>query len=159
MQVKKTGTNYEYILEGPIGEGATIFDRDVRDATKMDVDGGKMTYINSVGVKKWILWNSRIPATAAFRLRNLPLVMINQASTVQGFLPAHAVVESFFAPYMCPDCSKEETVLLKLGQDYDYGSAAAPKRITLPKKTCSKCNVEMEPDFLEAKAFTFLDRK
>ena len=157
MKVKKTGTVYEITLDGPVGEGSSLFNHDVRDASKIVIDGEKMTYINSIGVKNWILWTVRVPAKSPFILQKLPLVMINQASTVKGFLPRHARVESFYAPFVCPSCNLEKSVLFQLGQEYDYASAGQPRRVTLPKKDCPKCKAEMEPDFIEGKTFTFLN--
>jgi hypothetical protein len=157
VKVKKTGTIYEITLEGQIGEACPLFNHDVRDATKIVIDGSKMTYINSIGVKNWILWTVRIPAKSPFLLEKLPLVMINQASTVKGFLPRHASIESFFAPYVCPDCNTEKVLLLTRGKDYQYASPGVKRMVNLPKVECPKCKAAMEADFLEAKTFSFLN--
>ncbi|MBX3023020.1 MAG: hypothetical protein KF799_15195 [Bdellovibrionales bacterium] len=159
MKINKTGTSYEFVIEGAIGEGSTIFAQDVRDATRIVMNAEKMTYINSIGVKNWILWTVRIPKSCAFILTKAPLVMINQASTVVGFMPPSGQVESFNAPFVCPQCDTEKMVLLTAGKDYHYATADKPSRLNLPTINCAKCAVPLEPDFVEAKVFAFLDLK
>jgi hypothetical protein len=157
LKITKSGTTYDIQLEGAIGESSPIFNHDVRDATVIQIDGSKMTYINSIGVKNWIMWTVRVPAQAKFILRNLPLVMVSQASMVKGFLPKHARIESFFAPFVCAQCEAESTILLNRGTDYEYPSPGIFRKVNLPQATCAKCQGELEPDFLEIKTFQFLN--
>ena len=157
MNVKKTDNSLEITLDGAVGEGSPLFLQDVRGLTQISMDLEKMTYINSVGVKAWIQWTMRIPATCKFTLKNLPIMMINQASTVLGFLPKHAVIESFFAPFVCPKCNAESNALLSKGKEYDYPQAGGAKLINLPTLPCPKCRADMEADFTTAKTFAFLD--
>lgn len=159
MKVKKNGTEFEFILDGAVGEGSPLFEQDIRSATRIVIDAEKMTYINSIGVKNWIIWTGRIPRTCGFQLVNAPLVMINQASTVVGFMPAHGLVASFNAPYVCPECDAELMVKVELGKHYGYAEGGQPRLLKLPEVACPKCKTIMETDFLEAKVFTFLDRK
>lgn len=159
MKLKKVGTTYEFEVDGSIGEGSTLFNQDCKDATRIVINGEKMTYINSIGVKNWILWNMRLPGTAEFVLTHAPLVMINQASTVVGFMPPKGRVESFNAPYVCPKCNAEQMLLLSEGKHYVYAAGGQASQLNLPEVPCPKCKTTMEPDFLEAKAFAFLDRK
>ena len=157
MKVNKTDETIEFILEGAIGEGAPLFQQDVRNFKEVVMDMEQVTYINSVCVKAWIQWTGRIAPGAKFILRKLPLVMINQASTVVGFMPPHARIESFFAPFVCPDCNTETTMLFTRGKEYEYEEAGAEKRFDIPEISCPKCKAAMEADFTPAKTFSFLD--
>lgn len=157
MKVNRTDDTIEFYLEGAIGEGASVFQHDIRGVKQILMDMEKVTYINSVGVKAWIQWTGRIPPDCQFSLRRLPLVMINQASTVVGFMPPQARIESFFAPFVCPKCNTETTVLLSKGKEYDYAEGGSEKKINIPEVPCPKCNTIMESDFTPAKTFTFLD--
>lgn len=160
MKVNKPDdTTIEFILEGAIGEGAPLFQQDIRGMKRISMDMEKVTYINSVGVKAWIQWVSKISNDCPLTFRHLPLVMINQASTVVGFMPLHANIESFFAPFVCPECNTESTILLSRGKDYEYANASAPRKIDIPEIACSKCSAAMEADFTPNKTFTFLDIK
>ncbi|MGE5086744.1 MAG: hypothetical protein ACM3MG_10620, partial [Bacillota bacterium] len=97
MEVKVTGTKYELFLEGPISEKTSIYDYNLKNATEVVLDMQKVTFINSIGVKNWILWTMRVPETASMTLLNCPFVIVNQASMVNGFLPARARILSFYA--------------------------------------------------------------
>jgi hypothetical protein len=158
MKVNKNQGNYEVFIEGSIGEGSPLFQLDVRDAVSISIDMEKLTYINSVGVKGWIQWTLRVPPKSKFNLRRVPLVIINQASMVSGFLPAQAVIENFQAPFVCPDCNTETVVPLTRGKEYEYAAGSQPKRVDLPTISCPKCKAEMEADFTVAKALAFLDK-
>lgn len=159
MNIKRTGTDCEIYIEGPVGETSPLFRVDVKGLTRLVMDMEKVTYMNSIGVKHWIVWTSQIGPKTQFILRNVPLMIVNQAGAVSGFLPLHCQIESFIAPYVCPKCGTESTTLMKLNQHYRYANAKDPRHIEYPKLTCRKCQTEMEPDFHESKAATFLDRR
>ena len=159
MKVKKNGSEMEFVLDGAVGEGSPLFEQDIRTATRLVIDAEKMTYINSIGVKNWIMWTARIPRGCTFTLVNTPLVMVNQASTVVGFMPAGGVIATINAPHVCPDCNAEAMVPLEKDKHYVYATADHARELRLPAVPCPKCKAQMEPDFLEAKVFAFLDRK
>ena len=159
MKIQKTGTTCEVYIEGPLGEVSPLFSQEVRGLTRLVIDGEKMTYMNSIGVKNWIMWTTRITKNCQFVLRKVPLLMINQASQVLGFLPEHGIVESFNAPYICESCNTEVMVLLVNGRDFEYPTSTATSKINLPKRACPKCKAVMEPDFMESKVFMFLERR
>jgi len=158
MQINKNGTSFEVKLKGSIGESSELFTANFKDATKLVIDLADVSYINSVGVKNWVSWACAIPSKTQFALKNLPLVFVNVASTVRGFLPDHAVIESFIAPMVCPKCSTEKTELLKIGEHYKYADSKEPRSFNPPKPPCPKCKTEMEVDFIEAKTCAFLDQ-
>lgn len=159
MQMKKNGSVVEIAIEGPIGENSKVFTVDLRDTTRIVLDLEKVTYINSIGVKNWILWTVRVPPKAEFILKNVPLVIVNQASMVVGFIPDNGVIESFSAPYVCPSCNTEKMVSLRRGEHYQYATNTSSRMLNLPALKCPKCGAEMEPDFIEMKTCAFLDRK
>jgi len=159
MEVKVTGTKHELFLEGPISEKTTIYDYNLKNATEVVLDMQKVTFINSIGVKNWILWTMRVPDVASITLLNCPFVIVNQASMVQGFLPVRARIHSFYAPFVCPDCGAEHVEKLFMGKHYHYVGSEKGRSIELPIINCPKCKAEMEADFIEAKTFAFLDPK
>lgn len=158
MQLKKNGTVFEISLEGPIGETSPLFTTDIKAATALVLDLEKVTYMNSVGVKNWIQWTVQIKPTCELKMKNAPLMFVNQASTVRGFLPRHAVIESFAAPMICPECNTEKSFLMTVNTNYKYATPAEPSKMEAPNVKCPKCNADMETDFLIKKTATFLDR-
>lgn len=147
-------------VEGTISETSTVFNVKFEQDQPAFIDLGGVTIINSVGVKNWINWISRANGKSVIHFFNCPFVIVNQASTVHGFMPRFAFIESFRAPYVCPKCTKETIVTLNRPTDYDYATDSSPKKINLPTSyVCEKCKLEMEPDFTEEKHLAFLKLK
>ncbi|MFW5871730.1 MAG: hypothetical protein ACOCUT_01350, partial [bacterium] len=59
-----------------------------------------------------------------------------------------SIIETFYAPYYCKECDKEEQVLLKATDMHDKDEA--------PSMKCSSCKKEMEFDDIEEQYFGFL---
>lgn len=159
MEVKVTGTKHELSLVGPISEKTALYEHNLKNATEVVLNMEKVTFINSIGVKNWIIWTMSVPEKASITLLNCPFVIVSQASIVHGFLPVRARIQSFYAPFVCPDCGTEHVEKLIMGQHYHYVDSAKGRSVELPTINCPKCKAEMEADFIEAKTFTFLDPK
>jgi hypothetical protein len=158
VKIKQNGSDLEVAVEGPIGEDWGKFDATAKGLLRIVIDASKMTFISSMGVKNWILWTRRIHPSISIVLKNCPLVLVNQAATVVGFMPPKGVIESFNAPFTCPKCSTEVIHPLKIDQNYTYASATTLRSLNLPKVICPSCKAETEPDFIESKTFAFLDK-
>lgn len=139
---------------GAIGETLPLFQVPVPPGTELRLDLSKMTYITSVGVKNWINWILKLPASSRLLLVECPFVMINQINTVYGFLPPQGKVVSFQAPFTCEKCGTECHLLLKNGVHFrEFPAGEHPE---LPGFPCPKCGEIMEPDFDPAKALRFM---
>ncbi len=156
MQVKQTGSKFEFSIEGAISEKCPLFDYSITDATEIILDLEKMTFINSIGVKNWINWTFKIPSQCKLELHKCPFVIINQVNIVQGFLPKQARIQSFFAPYIS-ESGEEMTILCQRGTHYEYASPGFPPRLDIPETITSSDNEEFEPDFVLSKISKFLD--
>ncbi len=141
---------------GPVGETTPLFELRVDTKTELRLDLSKMSFITSVGVKNWIAWNLKIPASSRLSLIDCPFVIINQINTVHGFLPAGSEVKSFYAPFVCEKCGAEASHRLELGVHYDY--VPVGHRHLLPEFPCPKCGEPLEPDFDPARALRFMER-
>lgn len=156
MAVKITGTRYEFTVSGPISEKNEVFDTLYRNPTEIIVNLEQMTFINSVGVKGWINWISKMPVSCKIELVKCPHVIVNQINIVFGFIPKFARVQSFFAHFAC-ECGEEKTVLFERGKEYDYPEKGQDARFDVPTNiVCRKCQKTMEPDFIPAKLSKFL---
>jgi Zn finger protein HypA/HybF involved in hydrogenase expression len=145
------------VIDGAIGESTQMFTMPLTGVTELTIDMGKMTYINSIGVKHWILWTLRIPSDCKIRIINAPSVIASQASMVLGFLTKHMTIESILMPYYCDACGYEIFNTITLGKDYEYASESKPVRINLHALNCPKCSTPtLEPDYLAKKTFGFL---
>jgi rubredoxin len=149
----------EVVLEGMIGETSDFFRYPTQNLDEMHINMAKVTFINSVGVKHWILWATKTSEKCKVLLLNCPFMIASQASTVVGFLPKNFLLESFFAPFLCPDCETEKSVLLQRGTHYDFAHDAQAAWKKVPDDmVCDKCKkAKLEPDFFEDKVFAFLN--
>src|SRR5688572_2327513 len=70
-------------------------------------DLGGVTYINSCGVRDWIIFLEKISADARVEFDDLSVVLAEQASLVPNFLGrADTRVLSFQIPYYCSACDQ-----------------------------------------------------
>ena len=156
MKVINKDFDWEFHLEGPISEKTELFSHDVRKAKTLTIDMQRITFINSIGVKNWIMWMMSVPHSCKIELRNCPFVIISQINMVQGFLPKSARVQSFYAPYVNEDGDEIERLLVR-GVDYEYAEPGKPamKAFLDPYKDPAS-NEEYEPDFIPDKITKFL---
>lgn len=158
MKINVNGGKFEFIIEGAISENADIFDYKIADATEIIIDFDKLTFINSIGVKKWTLWAVKIPVKATVQMKNCPGLILNQIHMIQGFMPRKGRVVSLKAPYLCSECSYEKEYYFTVGKEFTYPTAGAVRSLNLPTDLkCPKCNGEMEKDFIDSRFFSFLD--
>ncbi len=146
-------------MTGPIGESTPLFSTPIGDAKELVLEMTDVTYINSIGVKHWIMWTLRIPKNCLVKIINAPLVIVSQANTVVGFLSRTMQIESFRIPYACEDCGFEEMHVAQRGREYQYPTATEPKKIAVvPELPCPKCGKgKLEPDIFIEKTFKFLE--
>lgn len=153
---KKNGDILEVTVSGYVGENAGLFDLNFAGIRMVKMDLSGVSYINSVGVKNWIMWTGKFPESLVIEFHGCPSLIVNQVNMVLGFLPNNGTIESLSAPYVCEDCSREETVELLRGRDYQYASLTEAFKFQSPKVMCPKCNKQMELDGVESKFFSFL---
>ncbi len=155
--VNRTPSTLEIALSGPIGETTPLFKVPIDGLKEIFLNLDEVTFINSVGIKEWIIWTGKIPSTCKVHLRNCPFVFGNQASTVVGFVTPHIFIESLKIPYNCPSCGAEKFYLATQGKDFTYGSTDSDGSLNCPETLpCTKCGKDMEQDFIPQKTFQFL---
>lgn len=105
--------------------------------------------INSCGVREWIHGMEEIPASAKVELDKCATRIVEQFNYVVNFRGSGEVT-SFFAPYFCPKCKAEETILLTVK---DLGTK---RPVKAPPQKCPTCKGPMEFDDIEEEYFSFL---
>jgi hypothetical protein len=136
-------------LVGAINEDADFNELLGLDQTKISFDFDKINMINSCGIREWIKFIEKIPATTGVVYRNCPQIIIEQINMVHGFFKSGATIESFYAPYFCETCNKEHKIHLKSEQVQNRKA---------PQMGCPKCSNEMEFDAIEAQYLNFLGK-
>lgn len=116
---------------------------------RMDLRG--VSFINSLGVRDWIRLLQQLRGAAI----QLELVAVSEALIHQFNMIAaargNATVKSFFAPYACDRCGRDESVLL---DTTDHRSALEAGRA--PSLPCSECGEPMAFNDFPERYFSFL---
>lgn len=150
------------VLSGTINEDANFGSISTEEISQIHVDFEKVKYINSAGIKKWILWIKELQAKKKnFEMffANCPSTIVEQMNVVKSFLPKVAVVRSFFVPFFCEICSVSDVCLYRLNFEFQKKANSENYSLKHPQVLCSSCKTQMSEDFLEAKYFSFLNKK
>ena len=143
-----------FLLAGSIDESSdlmTLLGRARGGRLVLDLAG--VTFINSLGVRDWI----RMVSTAQQRgvqleLRRVSEPIIHQLNMIIA-TRGTARVTSFFAPYACDRCGREESLLVD-------AVANAQRLATLepPPMTCPECGGQMAFNDFPERYFSFLSQ-
>lgn len=115
------------------------------------LDLADVTFINSLGVREWIRFLADL-ASAGIRVElarvSEPLIQqLNMIVAARG----QAEVLSFYAPYACDACGREESLLLDLGRDRARLASGEP-----PAAVCPECGAAMAFNDFPQRYFLFL---
>lgn len=159
MKFQRTPTTLNVQMDGPIGETTGLFNLPMPGLKEITLDMTKVTSINSIGIKSWIIWTVKIPKDCSVRMLNCPFIIGSQASTVMGFCKPTMHIESLRLPYICSECDTEHMRDAKMGVDYNYATPTSEAQVNIPEQAkCPKCGKDTaEPDFLKEKTFKFLE--
>jgi anti-anti-sigma regulatory factor len=142
----------QLVLSGAIDETAGLMDllgRAENGSLALDLAG--VTFINSLGVRDWI----RMQAQATQRgvkieLRRVAEVLIHQLNMIIA-TRGTARVTSFFAPYACDRCGREESLVVDA-----VANADKLAQLHAPPMTCPECGGAMAFNDFPERYFSFL---
>lgn len=144
-------------LVGNIGERINLYGMPLEGIEEITIDFEKVNYINSIGVKNWIFWISRIPQKLKVHFTHCIPAIVNQLNSVIGFIPLTGIVESFYIPYTCDHCGWEDRIKAERGKSFEYPSPQnSPQYQASETIPCPKCQAEMSLDILPMRYFNFL---
>ncbi|MSP73665.1 MAG: anti-sigma factor antagonist [Myxococcales bacterium] len=125
------------------------------DGTTVVVDLGGVERINSCGVRDWVNWLNDLEAKGkTVVLARCSPCIVNQMNLVHNFA-GRAVVKSFFAPYFCGRCDREQLRLVQVDQ---FTSASPPVAPQVRGEACQRVPCELTFDDIEESYFAFLPR-
>ena len=140
------------MLAGAIDETADLMGLLGRaQGGRLVLDLGGVTFINSLGVRDWI----RMQATATqnnvkVELRRVAEVLIHQLNMIIA-TRGTARVTSFFAPYACDNCGREDSLLIDA-----VANAAGLAKLEPPAMKCPECAGAMAFNDFPERYFSFL---
>ena len=102
------------------------------------LDLGGVAFINSRGVRDWIrMQTEAIKQRVAIELRRVSEPLIHQFNMIIA-TRGNSHVASFYAPYACDACGREESLLI----DAD-ASVALLAQLVAPSQACPECGAPM----------------
>lgn len=139
-------------LAGPIDETAGLMDLLTKAQNgALALDLADITFINSLGVRDWIRMQAAATQTGIqIELRRAAEVIIHQLNMIIA-TRGTARVTSFFAPYACDRCGREESLVIDA-----VAHAAQLAQLQAPAMTCPECGGPMAFNDFPERYFSFL---
>jgi DNA-directed RNA polymerase subunit RPC12/RpoP len=141
-------TNVEFF--GEIDENADFAELKQRLRGQVVFHLGEIKRINSCGVREWVNFVRDLPQVSELTFTHCSSAIVTQLNMISNFR-GPAKVRSFFAPYVCEKCNREEDKLLDVRTHFpthDLGK--------LPEFKCEKCSSVMEFDDIPERYLAFL---
>ncbi|MFT3696663.1 MAG: hypothetical protein QM831_26215 [Kofleriaceae bacterium] len=144
------GSNGQLVLSGAIDETSQLAELPSRaTGGKLSLDLAGVTFINSLGVRDWIRMMTAATAQGiAIELRRVSEPIIHQLNMIIA-ARGTATVSSFFAPYACDACGREESLLVE-------GATPGLAEMQPPPQTCPECAAPMAFNDFPERYFSFL---
>jgi anti-anti-sigma regulatory factor len=140
------------VIKGAIDESAeltALLERAQDRRLVLDLAG--ITFINSLGVRDWIRMQAAAKtAGIAVELRKVAEPLVHQLNMIIATRGAARVI-SFFAPYACDGCGREDSLLIDA-----IAHARGLSQLEPPAMTCSECSAPMEFNDFPERYFSFL---
>ena len=140
------------VLAGAIDESAALHELIGRaQGGRLVLDLGGITFINSLGVRDWIRMQAAAQkANLSVELRRVAEPLVHQLNMIIA-TRGNARVTSFFAPYACDACGREESLLIDA-----VAGAASLAKLEPPAMTCPECGAQMAFNDFPERYFSFL---
>ena len=142
----------ELVIAGALDETAALPELVARgQGGRLVLDLAGVTFINSLGVRDWIrMQQAARQARIAVELRRVSEPLVHQLNMIVA-TRGDARVSSFFAPYACDACGREDSLLVDAA-----AHAARLARLDPPPQTCSECGAQMAFNDFPERYFSFL---
>jgi anti-anti-sigma regulatory factor len=142
------------VLSGMIDEAAALHElvgRAQPGSGRLALDLGGVTFINSLGVRDWIRMQAAAQqAGLTVELRRVAEVLVHQLNMIIA-TRGNATVTSFYAPYACDACGREDSLLIDA-----VANASALVKLQPPPMTCPECGAQMAFNDFPERYFSFL---
>ncbi len=151
----------QLVLEGEIQGSCLLPELDMKDITALDMDIGKITYINSGGIRNWIIWMVQLTKnnpSVDFVFRQIPPIMISQITNVDSFIPKKSKIVSVFIPFFCDHCGASASRLFEPEKYFQQSKSKEEILALMCDMTCPKCSKPMEMDAFPEKYLTCLEQ-
>jgi hypothetical protein len=140
------------LIGGAIDEAAALHELPARARNgTLVLDLAAVTFINSLGVRDWIRMQAAAQGSQLnVELRRVAEPLVHQLNMIIA-TRGNATVSSFFAPYQCDSCGREESLLIDA-----IAHADRLTRLDPPPMTCPECQSQMAFNDFPERYFSFL---
>jgi anti-anti-sigma regulatory factor len=147
-----TDTGDALALAGSIDESAALHELLARArGGRLVLDLAAVTFINSLGVRDWIRMQAAAQkAGLAVELRRVAEPLVHQLNMIIA-TRGTAQVSSFYAPYACDACGREDSLLIDAIANHER-----LVRLDPPPQTCPECGAQMAFNDFPERYFSFL---
>lgn len=151
-RIQLTAGGDQLALAGAIDEAARLVDLIGRaQGGRLALDLAGITFINSLGVRDWIRMQAAAKAAGVtVELRRVAEPIVHQLNMIVA-TRGEARVTSFYAPYACDACGREESLLVDA---VAHGPALA--QLEPPAMACPECGQAMAFNDFPERYFSFL---
>jgi eukaryotic-like serine/threonine-protein kinase len=144
--------NGQLVLSGAIDETSALNELVMRgQGGRLVLDLAGVTFINSLGVRDWIRMQAEATRQSlAIELRRVSEPIIHQLNMIIA-TRGTARVSSFYAPYACDACGREESLLVDA-----ITNGASLAQLVPPPMQCPECGAQMAFNDFPERYFSFL---
>lgn len=111
---------------------------------------GSVRRINSCGVREWVNFVRDLPGVSELTFSHCSPAIVTQLNMIYNFRGG-AQLRSFYAPYICENCNREEEKLLDIESQFRGGDVSR-----VPEFSCEECSEPLEFDDLPERYLAFL---
>lgn len=136
------GSSVLFRLSGSMGDNTKLEKIESSGILSIQVDVDAVTYINSLGLQRWVTWmrntcwaNSEVK----FGLSKVPALLVKNMNYVREFLPKSLSVTSAYLPFYCESCDRDSSSVLVLEAEFKKGRQNL-ERLSQMKVKCPDCN-------------------
>lgn len=142
----------QLVIGGAIDEASALHEMvGLAQDGQLNLDLAAVTFINSLGVRDWIRMQAAAQqASVAVQLRRVAEPLVHQLNMIVA-TRGTATVTSFFAPYACDSCGREDSLLVDA---VEHRPALA--QLKPPPMTCAECGAQMAFNDFPERYFSFL---
>jgi hypothetical protein len=137
-----------YSFAGRIDE---TFPVDLNEKISQDLvhfDFKDLSYMNSMGIMKFILFLNSLPKAASIYYENVPAFIVTQMGLVKGIMSQRFKMKSFYVPYVDKESQEQLMILINIEDVLNH---------SLPYKKNPETGSMMEPDVQVERFLSFLN--
>lgn len=153
IEIRAEGDAQRVLFAGPVNEDAKnkLNDLAAKLGSKVILDLGEVTLLNSCGVRDWAHFIRAINKNREISFDRCTDAVVRVMNMVLSF-HAHLPVLSLLREYSCPHCGRGQVETLVSGKDYTKGQSACS-----PVVKCLQCGQTTEPVELDEEYYCFLE--